>query len=729
MGGTYGPLHSQGLCRPVDRGLRTDRSPGVGADYDRHALRVRAGRARGRGPGRDRHTGQRCARHHDRHADEHRRRLRLSERHRRHLSGPRHNGRVQDARTARSGREPGRPRPSADADDRGRHAGGDGHRSSRHADRAGLERRALVHHPRRGGREPADRQSRLRQPGVARAGCLLRHQPEPNRRRRPEQHHDGRHLDDGYRQQRDPAADERRVDRGSEGPHLELPGGIRPLERLADHGRDQERHQPVPRLGLRRVQGLGLERQQPDQRPERRSEDGAERKGSRVFDRRPGRPAGWQQQAVLLLQPRVRAADRRQQRRPLPHADGTRTGRRFLAVLRQQRRALSLYKGPAAVGHVLGDQPGRLLQRRRRARQDSRQPPLSDRHQPAESLSAAEHQRRRPGLQLRAHPARREGARAAARDSHRLPANPEAARDGEVLGLHPAQPGVQRHAARLQRRPAAGPGHQHPGDDRELQHELLDVLRGDLRAEPERLRRMHLRPGRHRPGLLHDRHPAQRRLQPRYRGPRRPADDLSGCAAARHPLLRSRDPREHAAAVLGRRSAPDYADQRDLGQPHRESAAEHDLPGLPQHQCDQGLRRERDQGGGAAHVEGRVLQQSQQQVAEPEQRGDVRRAEFLERHQQPDRRAVRVRQRGARRLHVLQPAVALYRGQVSLQQHRGLHPGQLEGEQPDHARLRRALRAHAAPGPIRSGRRRISFRRSGPRVRPRCCSPPAASGT
>ena len=44
----YGPLHSQDLCRPVDRGLGTDRSPGVGADYDRHALRVRAGTRKGR---------------------------------------------------------------------------------------------------------------------------------------------------------------------------------------------------------------------------------------------------------------------------------------------------------------------------------------------------------------------------------------------------------------------------------------------------------------------------------------------------------------------------------------------------------------------------------------------------------------------------------------------------------------------------------------------------------
>ena len=104
----------------------------------------------------------------------------------------------------------------------------------------------------------------------------------PHRRRRPEQHHDGRHLDDGHRQQRDPAADERRVDRGSQSPHLELPGRIRTIERAADHGRDQERHEPVPRLGLRRVPGLRLELQQPDERPQRRPQDGAGGKGSRA---------------------------------------------------------------------------------------------------------------------------------------------------------------------------------------------------------------------------------------------------------------------------------------------------------------------------------------------------------------------------------------------------------------------------------------------------------------
>ncbi len=38
-----------------------------------------------------------------------------------------------------------------------------------------------------------------------------------------------------------------------------LPGGVWPLEWPADHRGDQERHQPVPRLGLRRHAQLGLE--------------------------------------------------------------------------------------------------------------------------------------------------------------------------------------------------------------------------------------------------------------------------------------------------------------------------------------------------------------------------------------------------------------------------------------------------------------------------------------
>ena len=134
-------------------------------------------------------------------------------------------------------------------------------------------------------------------------------------------------------------------------------------------------------------------------------------------------------------------------------------------------------------------------------------------------------------------------------------------------------------------------------------------------------------------------------LQPEHRGPRRPPDDLSGRAEHGHALLRLQDPQRDAAAVLGERPDPDHADQPDLGQSHHQRPAQHDLSRLPQHQRHEGRLGQRDEGRGPAHAEGRVLQQPQQQVAEPEQRGDVRRAELLERHQQPDRRAVRVRQR------------------------------------------------------------------------------------
>ena len=84
------------------------------------------------------------------------------------------------------------------------------------ADDPGAERRAVVHGDDGVGREPADRQPQLR--GLCRAGAR-RHRADRDgdcrrgdapRRRRPEQHHDGRRLDHGHRQQRPAAADERR---------------------------------------------------------------------------------------------------------------------------------------------------------------------------------------------------------------------------------------------------------------------------------------------------------------------------------------------------------------------------------------------------------------------------------------------------------------------------------------------------------------------------------------
>ena len=73
-------------------------------------------------------------------------------------------------------------------------------------------------------RAAATRRSRSLSPGVIR-----RQRRRRARRRRRHQHHDGRRLGDGHRQQPSAAADERRVDRRSQGAHLGLPGRIRPV--------------------------------------------------------------------------------------------------------------------------------------------------------------------------------------------------------------------------------------------------------------------------------------------------------------------------------------------------------------------------------------------------------------------------------------------------------------------------------------------------------------------
>ncbi len=143
-----------------------------------------------------------------------------------------------------------RPPRCSRAHARTRWRGRDGQRHRRSA-AASRRRAANGRSPsRRVGREPADRQPQLRQP--LRQLDARRHRHATRLGGGGEQHHDGRRLDDGHRQQRPDAADERRGDRRGQGADLRLPGRVRPVERPADHGRHQERHQPVPRLALRR---------------------------------------------------------------------------------------------------------------------------------------------------------------------------------------------------------------------------------------------------------------------------------------------------------------------------------------------------------------------------------------------------------------------------------------------------------------------------------------------
>ena len=218
------------------------------------------------------------------------------------------------------------------------------------------ERRAILHGGPRSRREPADRQSELHGARLSRAGRVDRRQQhaDPHRRRRRSQHHDGRRVGDGHRQQPSPAADERRVDCRSESADVGLPGGVRARERRADHGRHEGRHQPLPRVGLRRGAEFEVVREQQDQQAQWRPQGDPEGEGLGLFDRRPDRQTGWEQQAVLLLRPGILAAHGREQRRALPDAHRARTRGGLLTVDRQQRQPVPVHQRSAADGRVLG---------------------------------------------------------------------------------------------------------------------------------------------------------------------------------------------------------------------------------------------------------------------------------------------------------------------------------------------------------------------------------------
>ena len=141
-------------------------------------------------------------------------------------------------------------------------------------------------------------------------------------------------------------------------------------------------------------------------------------KDSGYLDRRPDRQAGRQQQAVLLLQPGVLAAHRRQRRAAFPLPDRGRAGRRLLADARSERRALQLHQGPldrrsrARAADTRGCFAGR-----RRPRQDPGVGAVSDRAQHPEAVSAAERQRAPARASTTRSPARRKARSARSRRS------------------------------------------------------------------------------------------------------------------------------------------------------------------------------------------------------------------------------------------------------------------------------------------------------------------------
>ena len=133
---------------------------------------------------------------------------------------------------------------------------------------------------------------------------------------------------------------------------------------------------------------------------------------------------------------------------------------------------------------------------------------------------------------------------------------------------------------------------------------------------------------------------------------------------------------------------------------------------------------------GCAHDQGRVLPESQLQGAEPRRRR--RRIvpgqhQLRQRHRQPARHRLWIRQRRARHLHELPAAVEVRGGQLSLRPGRLVRAGQLEGQPEADARLWPALRESAPAVPISTCRRRTSSRSDGRRRRRRRCTCQAAS--
>ena len=101
----------------------------------------------------------------------------------------------------------------------------------------------------------------------------------------------------------------------------------------------------------------------------------------------------------------------------------------------------------------------------------------------------------------------------------------------------------------------------------------------------------------------------------------------------------------------------------------------------------------------AAHVQSRVLPEPQLQSAESGRRRRFLvpgRDQLRQRRGQSPRHRVRLRERGARRLHELPAAVQVRRRQLHLRPDRLVHPGQLEGQLEADARLRAAVRQPAS---------------------------------
>ena len=339
-------------------------------------------------------------------------------------------------------------------------------------------------------------------------------------------------------------------------------------------------------------------------------------------------------------------------------ADAARAAGRLLADDRQPRQSVSVHQEPDCRGRVQRDEPGGLLQRRRRARQDSGEPVCS-----------------RPGLNiLKWWPAPNCPAECP-RTGQRHTTTRRPTRQTKLLGWQPVirlDYAADAEAARqlqvsavLSSRttmiPGIIPGWSDATQDdygiytlvvrRQLHAEQLDVHRGSVGAE-------HAPPGRlldrrRRPELVHHRRSGESEREPHHRRFRRHPVSVSGCDAHRsrapssYEILNNLGSRDDG---LGRRARAGGSDVR-VGLPASRNAPPNNSAPFGNFILDTvsgNANITLTKVSGQPHVQARLL--LLQERAEARHRRHLRVDQLRERHQQPPRFVVRLRERRARRV-------------------------------------------------------------------------------
>ena len=479
-----------------------------------------------------------------------------------------------------------------------------------------------------------------------------------------------------------------------EGAHVELPGRVRPVERPAGDGRHPQRHQSLPRIGLRRRAQLGLVLELQDQPPQRRSEDDAEAARLGLLGGRSGGQARRPEQAVLLFRPGVPAARAGQQRGSSPLPDRSRAARRLLARRRTttatRGRSFAITGSPGscsnadrtacyADGGVLGKIPAdRLYQIGLNILNQYPMPNLTN----IPAGQSYNFEITRPNQRITSYqPVVKLDYQAAQalRLSFKYASwgQPKVAVLGSLPGFNDTmmnEPVVPLWAvtANYSLTPTmfleASIGH--------AQHDQAGCALNGGGAN--------------------------------FCTAGFPVNDVAsrantGLAGLPYlfPDANVIDPGYYQFKALNQVNPAPWDGTRMLlppnfgfgGQGH-ECAAQQQLSRVRRPLVGQRLRVQPDQAGRASHHQSGLLPSARAEAAESGRA--VRDAELQQRHQQPARFTVPVFQRRTRHFSVVPASVEVHRGHLDLQQRRVLHPGQLEGHQPADVRLRHAVRPPAA---------------------------------